>query len=389
MSDLDQIVKGTAPEALSNLAASTSGSIGTTPLQDPIASLPSSPPQVYLNLLILEASLRAQWLRQRSRRRQHTFFLTLLALWNMYFFYALFLAPREDGNGVGGSIYWFVEAVEKLCLLGGIVTGVLVWGTGQWERGVRMPRRWLYSTNRGLRGFNCKLVVIRQSWWAEILSMLSFLFSYGLFSGHSSTSFRYVDSTLLRECDKAQDKKVHDAFPVKKNDKFVGYEEDLAPGGDYIKLLLLPKPFSPSFRENWDVYRTEYWEKENERRAILRMAVKDRDKKIAKQRKGILWTRYLDWLRGRNRENEKPHRASHKNGHKERYRVHGGDTRSAAYSSNTSLGTISSTGSEGRSSGQNRYGNTVSSVSGKRMKGSVKGSAQRPGASARPSLATY
>jgi len=78
-------------------------------LPDPLASLPSSPPQIYLNLLILEASLRAQWLQLRTRRRQHTFFLTLLGLWTIFFGYALFLAPREDGSGVGGSVYWVVE----------------------------------------------------------------------------------------------------------------------------------------------------------------------------------------------------------------------------------------------------------------------------------------
>ena len=236
-------------------------------------------------------------------------------MWNLYFGYALFLAPREDGSGVGGSIYWVVEVTEKVCFMGGIVTGILIWGTGQWERGIRWPRRWVYTTNRGLRGFNCKLVVIKQSWWREILSALSFFFSYGLFSSSSRGSYRYVDQSLLVESEKAQQKNGgHHALPnIHEDDETAGYEEDLAPGGDYVKLLLLPKPFSPNFRENWDIYRTEYWEKENERRALLRKKLKDRDRKVAKQQGGWLWwTGYRGWKRGKGQDLEKTHHAVHR-----------------------------------------------------------------------------
>src|SRR4051794_1576276 len=129
MSNLDQIVKG-APspgnqftiQATSGVQAPDTSSIPL--LADPLASLPSSPPQIYLNLLILEASLRAQWLQLRTRRRQHTFFLTILGLWILYFGYALYFAPREDGSGVGGSVYWVVEMTERLCFMGGVVTGI-------------------------------------------------------------------------------------------------------------------------------------------------------------------------------------------------------------------------------------------------------------------------
>lgn len=180
---LDQLVKG-APAPETTLSASSSP-LSSSPSQsprastpDPLSTLPSSPPQIYLNLLILESSLRAQYLALRERRRQNTFFCMLLALWIAYFSYALFLRPREDGRGVGGSVYWMVEMGEKVALMGGIVTAILIWGTGQWERGVRWPRRWLSVANRGLRGINTKIVVIRGPWWRELLSYLSFLFPY-------------------------------------------------------------------------------------------------------------------------------------------------------------------------------------------------------------------
>ena len=134
-SKLDQIVKGAPPPGTSlpnivSRSSSPSPALGNadlspsrpgTPLppSDPLATLPSSPPQIYLNLLILEASLRSQYLTLRARRRQHTFFLLVLTGWITCFFYALFLRPREDGSGMGGSVYWVVEMAEKLALMGG------------------------------------------------------------------------------------------------------------------------------------------------------------------------------------------------------------------------------------------------------------------------------
>jgi len=110
--------------------------------------------------------------------------------------------------------------------------------------------------------------------------MLSFLFSNGLISGNGGSSYRYIDQNLLSDTEKGSKSglpNIHeDEGPI------ISHEEDLAPGGDIIKLLLLPKPFSPAFRENWDLYRTEYWERENERRRILLSKVQLQDKQLAK-----------------------------------------------------------------------------------------------------------
>src|SRR5436190_11125313 len=182
-SKLDQLVKGAPTPTSQDLTGTpwnaeqeeTKSLAGPLKVSDPLATLPSSPPQIYLNLLILEASLRSQYLTLRARRRHYTFFLLLLAVWNVYFFYVLFLARREDGK-IGGSKYWPVETAEKICFMGGIVTGILLWGTGQWEHGIRWPRRWIGITNRGLRGINAKLVIIKGPWWKELLGLFGFLF---------------------------------------------------------------------------------------------------------------------------------------------------------------------------------------------------------------------
>lgn len=305
--DLDSLVKG-APAPGKNVKAVT-GTSGVSAFSDPLINAPSSPPMVYLNLLVLEASLRAQFLELRARRRHHTFFLTLLTLWIGGFAYGLFLAPREDGSGVGGSVYWGVETMEKLCFMGGIMTAILVWVTGIWDRGIRWPRRWFAVSNRGLRAFNCKLVLIRRSWWAELASTVAFFLTYGVFSTTASSSYRHVDASIQREVEKelglapGAHRSILPPPLVSTQDEEKGgtrtpgggYEEDLAPGGDYVKLLLLAKPFTPAFRENWELYRAEYWERENERRALLRKKLKERDRRLAKERWGMFW--WLPWRR--------------------------------------------------------------------------------------------
>ncbi|MCJ1229478.1 hypothetical protein MMC12_006145 [Toensbergia leucococca] len=375
-SKLDQIVKGapspgvsvpTVTSRSSSPAPPSNDSRSITPLlpSDPLSTLPSSPPQIYLNLLILEASFRAQYLNLRARRRQHIFFLLLLALWTIYFFYALFLRPREDGRGVGGSVYWVVEMAEKVALMGGIVTCILIWGTGQWERGVRWPRRWIGVANRGLRSMNTKIVIIKGSWWKELLGNLSFLFPYSSFFPVQGSSFHYVDALV----------KIHGYSASRTGrDSPTGhtYEEDLAQGGNYIKLLLLPKPFSPDFRENWEIYRTEYWEKENERRATLRQQLKRYRRQVAREEDGwFWWTGWRRWTRGNSTSQtgdlEKTHARQHAEKDTKQRHI---PTRSESHSRSVSRSSTPSTldGEERQASSRLRRGNSNGSNSEKRQR---------------------
>ncbi|KAG9382810.1 spo7 protein [Pyrenophora tritici-repentis] len=270
-------------------------------LNDPTALLPSSPPQIYLNLLILEASLRSQYLTLRARRRQNTFVLTLLAVWIGFCFYLLWLRPREDGKGIGGSQYWLLDMLQKVGFITGVVTALLFWATGQWERGVRWPRRWIGVANRGLRGMNAKIVVIRGPWWRELVEWAHFIvpFSGGLWGGEQGgSSYHFINvaqenkHAALLDGGRPRNRIVEDGKEYA--------EEDIAPGGDYIKLLLLPKPFTPDFRQSWEVYRNDYWATENERRAELRKRVRARQREIAREEGGWLWwTGWRGWKRAR------------------------------------------------------------------------------------------
>lgn len=307
-SKLDQIVKGAPPPHVTPPQVAHAAGVPTPPQErltsakgvrrpshalpaDPTSLLPSSPPQIYLNLLILEASLRSQYLTLRSRRRQNTFVLTVLGGWIFYFTYCLFFRPREDGQGIGGSVYWVVDMTEKVAFIGGIVTLILFWGTGQFERGVRWPRRWIGVTNRGLRGMNCKIVVIRGPWWKEALSYLSLVLPYQVFFPAGSSSYHVIEQPTYASEKHHLHQSHHDPNLHHHHQPAptMSVEEDIAPGGDYIKLLLLPKPFTPDFRENWEVYRSDYWARENERRAELRARVRRRHRELARQEGGWFW----------------------------------------------------------------------------------------------------
>lgn len=192
-------------------------------------------------------------------------------------------------------MYWVVDMGEKMGFVGGAVTWCLVWGTGLWDRGVRWPRRWVGVTNRGLRGFNMKVVVIKGSMWKELLGYLSLFGPFGYWVGTKGMRYEYVPRDIERTPggEKEKARKFEDP---KRGDHWI--EEDVAPGGDTIKLLLLPKPFSPDFREDWDTYRIAYWDKENERRAALRKVIKLRDRERAKREGGWLW--WTGWRGWRN-----------------------------------------------------------------------------------------
>lgn len=311
MSDpIDRIVKGAPPPDVSaeQLAANaratgaTNSHSITAPLppassggqsnnsNDPRDALPSSPPQIYLNLLILESSLRLQYVSLRARLRLHLLLLVTLIAWVLSFTYLLFFRPREDGSGVGGSVYWVLESAEKLGFFSGVVTLGLFWGTGMYERGVRWPRKFVSTTNRGLRGFNLKVVVVKGSLLSELAGWFAMLDQLGWFR-EDRVNYQIMPKDIEVGGSKPKDWNAHAG-------RHGLLEEDIAPGGDVLRVLLLPKPFSPDFREGWDTFRLDYWERENSRRSQLRTLIRSRKREIARRDGGWLW--WTGWRGWRN-----------------------------------------------------------------------------------------
>ncbi|KAI5783180.1 Spo7-like protein-domain-containing protein [Peziza echinospora] len=288
-----------------------------TPLHptNPLDTAPSSPQQIYLNLLILEASLRSQYLTLTLRRRKYTFFFLLLLIWTLYFFTTLFILS-------GPSPYYYISLLQKLCFLAGAVTLGLFYLSGLYKRTLVYPRKFVGNTNKGLRQFNIKLVSVKVgwrervmgwlvcfpivAWWCPHAECLPYIPPGELEKGRSlgevwrSLSLhpppppppQAQNSTAAAAAHIHQmsgtttptkKRRLSHAPPVSgllitpsssrmPQDGAGGLEEEESyqPSGSHVKLVILPKGFSPDFRAGWEVYRTEYWEKENERRAMLR-----------------------------------------------------------------------------------------------------------------------
>ncbi|KAF8434680.1 Sporulation/nuclear morphology, partial [Terfezia claveryi] len=217
---------------------------------NPLDAAPSSPQQIYLNLLILEASLRSQYLALTLRRRKYTFFFLLLILWTSYFTHSIFIH--------GPSPYYYVSLLQKLALGAGVMTLAIFWLSGLHKKTLVFPRKFVGNTNKGLRQFNIKLVSVpltlceRIVGWLVIFPVVKYIWprlSQARMPTPPLDTAASTPSTLTSD------------------------EEPLQPSGSHVKLVILPKGFSPDFREGWEIYRTDYWEKENERRAHLRKQI--------------------------------------------------------------------------------------------------------------------
>ena len=214
---------------------------------------------------------------------------------------------------------------------------------------------------------NAKIVVIKGPWWKEMIGHLSFLFPYSSLFPSQSSSYHYVDYLTEKRGS-------HGTRPVFEEEDGEPREEDLSPGGNYIKLLLLPKPFSPDFRINWELYRLEYWEKENERRAQLRQLLRESEREQARRRGGWFWwwagwqgRQRMKYIGGGGKGDIEKSSHRHQQQHEKEGKRHSVG-RSGSHSRNTSRSSTPSTVEGEERPTRIRRGSTTASASERRRK---------------------
>lgn len=152
----------------------------------------------------MEDSLRQEYISLRNTRRKYLLFnLSMIAL-TLYFFYCVFIEP---------SIYRVIHFFNRLFLMIFVITIILFYISGSHRKTMGSSRKFIYNTNKGMRGFNLKLVRIPQTW--------------------TETFFDWFWSPA------------YSARP-----------------GCTVKLVLSPRIFNPDIIEAWEIYRLEYWNKE-------------------------------------------------------------------------------------------------------------------------------
>lgn len=200
--------------------------------------------KIFRNLLILEESLRQQVIQQRTLRRKYVTFLAVLCSLIAGITHHLYVSQYRGPFRV----------LLQLLLLMLVVTLLLYHLSGEYQKTIVLPRKFLSSTNKGLRQLNVRLVKIKTTYTDSSADLIR---EFGLF----------LCSMALKFC--------HTAFPsMILNPKskleiwLVLAQLRCQPrfGLNDVKLVLIPRSFSTDIREGWELYRNEFWVNEGVRR---------------------------------------------------------------------------------------------------------------------------
>lgn len=200
--------------------------------------------KIFRNLLILEESLREQVMQQRTLRRKYLTFLALLCSLIASISHHLYF-----NHPLGAS-----RVVLQLVLLALLVTLLLYHLSGEYQKTIVLPRKFLSSTNKGLRQLNVRLVKIKTSFADSAADLIR---EFGLFLCTMALKILHtaVPSTIFNPKSRLEVWLV--SAQLRCQPRF---------GLNDVKLVLFPRSFSTDIREGWELYRNEFWVNEGMRR---------------------------------------------------------------------------------------------------------------------------
>ncbi|CUM66485.1 uncharacterized protein PRCAT00004151001 [Priceomyces carsonii] len=211
-------------------------------------TLAPSTGKIFRNLLILEESLRLQVIQQRALRRKYlTFLAVLCSLIASISHHLYFLDALQPANGPLRVILQFV-------LLALLVTLMLYHLSGEYKKTIVLPRKFLSSTNKGLRQLNIRLVKIKTPVTDTIIDLMREMVVF--------------TSTMCLNC-------LHKVYPSTRHNResrlevfLVSCQLQCQPrtGLTDVKLVLNARVFNTDVREGWELYRSEFWINEGVRR---------------------------------------------------------------------------------------------------------------------------
>lgn len=201
--------------------------------------------KIFRNLLILEESLRQQVMQQRALRRKYLTFLAILCSLIASISHHLYFSDYLSAS---------VRVMLQLTLLALCVILMLYHLSGEYQKTIVLPRKFLSSTNKGLRQLNVRLVKIKTSLADSLVDLMREL---GLF----------FCTMALRSLHTIYPSKIRN--PNSRLETFlVSAQLQCQPrfGLTDVKLTLLPRSFNTDIREGWELYRNEFWINEGVRR---------------------------------------------------------------------------------------------------------------------------
>lgn len=218
--------------------------------------------KIFRNLLILEESLREQVIQQRALRRKYLTFLSILcSLIASISHHLFFVDPILSSTGT-------MRVVLQFCLLALLVTLMLYHLSGEYQKTIVVPRRFLSSTNKGLRQLNVRLVKIKTPLSDNIIDLIR--------------EFLLFIATMCINS-------LHTVYPTTENNKnsrlevfLVSCQLQCQPriGVTDVKLVLNARVFNTDIREGWELYRSEFWIHEGVRRRNNMVSFMTDDKNV-------------------------------------------------------------------------------------------------------------
>ncbi|KAG7663925.1 SPO7 [[Candida] subhashii] len=128
-------------------------------------SMPASG-KIFRNLLILEESLREQVIQQRAMRRKYLTFLSILCSIIASIVHHLFIL--DSGLSSTGT----QRVILQFLLFITIITLLLYHLSGEYQKTIVVPRKFLSSTNKGLRQLNVRLVKIKTPFIDKVTDLI-------------------------------------------------------------------------------------------------------------------------------------------------------------------------------------------------------------------------
>lgn len=199
--------------------------------------------KVFRNLLILEESLRQQCREQRELRRKFTAFLAVLAGLEGFVIYLLYFSSPPMSP--------VVQIVLKFSAFFIVVTLVLFQLSGEYRRTIVLPRRFFNSTNKGIRQLNVRLVRVKAPLGEQTVDFVRY--SVRVLHSWSDSTFRFygpLKSTALGQWIAH----VLETLKLRSQPRI---------GPTDVKLVLNPRSFNSEIREQWELYRDEFWRRES------------------------------------------------------------------------------------------------------------------------------
>lgn len=197
----------------------------------------AQPTAIFKSLFILEQSLCEQYIQQTNLRYGYLLFLFALSTALVGGLWASFWADIPD------QLRMLARCASTILL----VTLTLFYSSGMYHRTISRPRQFLVYTNRGLRQFNVKLVRVRASIYVRLVKA-----GKAIWYGAVATAGGVVG--VRRRWLKVLPHAVMTSLA--RYEATLRYERRRDAIRE-VKVMLNPRAFNGSTRDQWEVYRRQ------------------------------------------------------------------------------------------------------------------------------------